>query len=111
MSAPTSATPQRVCPHCSTVAYTAAARCPYCGGGYRRRVLGAVAAMLVTTAVVVLGGVYLLLVEFGDTLDSELDRQVTTVQRDFDRDVRDLQRDIREELDRRFPVPGEPSAP
>ncbi|HEX8102473.1 MAG TPA: hypothetical protein VF533_07675 [Solirubrobacteraceae bacterium] len=106
MSAPSAATPQRVCPRCATVAFTAAARCPYCGGSYRRRPLGAVAAMLAVTAAVVLGGVYLMLVQFGDTLDSELDDQVETVQRDFDRQLRGLQREIREELDRRFPATG-----
>ena len=105
MAAPTqSATPQRVCPHCATVAYTGAGRCPYCRRSYRRRILPAVAAMLLVTAALVLGGVYYLLTEFGDQLDSELDRQVTTVQGDFERDVEGLERSIRRELDRRLPT-------
>ena len=102
--ATTPATPQRICPHCATLAYTAASRCPYCRRGYRRHPQLAVAAMLLVTAAAVLGGVYSMLTSFGDELDSELDRQVRTVQRDFDRDVRDLERGIRRELDRRLPA-------
>ena len=59
--------------------------------------------MLVLFAVVILGGVYYMLTEFGDELDAELDSQVRTVQRDFDGDVRRLQRDIARELDDRLP--------
>jgi hypothetical protein len=67
------------------------------------RILTGVAVMLVLFAVVILGGVYYMLTQFGDELDSELDTQVRTVQRDFDGDVRRLQRDIEEELDERLP--------
>ena len=108
MSASPTATPLRVCPRCSTVAYTAAARCPYCRGAYRRHPLAPLAAMLLATAALVLGGVWILLVQFGDSLDSELDRQVRTVQNDFDRQVGGLQRDLRRELDRRLPAPTAP---
>ena len=59
--------------------------------------------MLVLFAVVILGGVWYMLTQFGDELDSELDSQVRTVQRDFDGDVRKLQRDIERELDERLP--------
>jgi hypothetical protein len=59
--------------------------------------------MLVLFAVVILGGVYYMLTQFGDELDSELDSQVRTVQRDFDRDVRDLERNFERELDERLP--------
>jgi hypothetical protein len=59
---------------------------------------------------VILGGVYYMLTEFGDELESELDSQVRTVQRDFDGDVRRLQRDIEEELDERLPA-GLPTPP
>ncbi len=104
MAASTSATPQRVCPHCATVAYTGAGRCPYCRRSYRRRTLPAMAAMLLLTAALVLGGVYYLLTEFGRELDSQLDRQVSTVQRDVSRDVDGLERGIRRELDRRLPA-------
>ena len=60
------------------------------------RVLAGVAVMLLVSTAVILGGVYYMLVQFGDELDSELDTQVQTVQRDFDRDVRRL-RDSRSE--------------
>ena len=67
------------------------------------RILTGVAVMLVLFAAVILGGVYYMLTEFGDELDSELDSQVRTVRRDFDGDVRRLQRDIRRDLDERLP--------
>lgn len=103
--ATTPATPQRVCPHCATLAYSSERRCPYCRGSYRRHPLVAVAAMLLVTAAVVLGGIYAMLGAFGDELDSELDRQVRTVQDEFGRDVRGLERSIRRELDQRLPAP------
>ena len=68
------------------------------------RTLAGVAVMLVLFAAVILGGVYYMLTQFGDELDSELDSQVRTVQRDFDRDVRRLQRNIEQELDARLPA-------
>ena len=109
MAAPTTpATPQRVCPHCATLAYTADRRCPYCRRSYRRHPLVGVALMLLVTAAAVLGGVLYMLMAFGDELESELDRQVTTVQDDFSRDVRGLQRDIEAELDRRLPAAPSP---
>jgi hypothetical protein len=98
--------PQRACPHCARISRASGGRCPYCGRPFRRRVLPAVAAMLAVTAAVVLGGVWVMLTQFGDELDSELDRQVETVQGDLDRDLRGIQRDIRRELDRRLPSPA-----
>jgi cell division protein FtsX len=109
MEAASASAPQRVCPHCARLSYATGARCPYCRRGFRRRGLHAVAAMLAVTAALVLGGVYLMLIAFGDELDSELDRQVETVQGDLDRDLRDIQRDIRRELDRR--LPAQPATP
>jgi hypothetical protein len=67
------------------------------------RILAGVAVMLVLFAAVILGGVYYMLTQFGDELDSELDSQVRSVQRDFDGDVRRLQRDIERQLDDRLP--------
>lgn len=62
-------------------------------------------ALALVHAVVVLGGVYLMLVEFGDQLDRELNSQVEQVQRDLERDFDDLEedfrREVRRELDRR----------
>jgi predicted PurR-regulated permease PerM len=79
------------------------------------RVLAGVAVMLIVSSAVILGGVYYMLVQFGDELDSELDTQVQTVQRDFDRDVRRLQRDLErqleQELDARLPAVPAPASP
>ena len=87
----------RVCPHCSTIAQTRDARCPYCRRPYRRRSpLPAVLAALALAVGVTLGGVALMLQSFGDSLDRELEEQVDVVQRDFDRDVARLERRIGE---------------
>ena len=59
--------------------------------------------MLILTAALVLGGVYYMLTQFGDELDSELDSQVRTVRRDFDGDVRRLQRNIEQRARRAAP--------
>ena len=100
---------QRVCPHCSTIASTAEARCPFCRRAYRRRSpLPAFAATLALAVAITLGGVALMLQSFGDSLDQEREEQVDVVQRDFDRDVRGLERKIEEELDRRLPAPVTP---
>jgi hypothetical protein len=94
---------ERVCPHCASVATSAESRCPWCRRSYSRHTLAAVAAMLVVTAAIVLGGNWYMLTLFGDELDSKLDREVAKVQRDFDGNVSDLQRDIRRDLDQRLP--------
>ena len=67
------------------------------------RILAGVAVMLIVFAALILGGVYSMLTQFRDELDSELDSQVRTVQRDFDGDVRRMQRQIERELDERLP--------
>ncbi len=96
---------QKLCPSCSTLAYTAGRRCPWCGAGYRRRIWpGLLALMLVQTALV-LGGVAYMLTIFGDELDSQLDTQVDRVERDLDESFDDVRRSVREELDRRLPEP------
>ncbi len=108
-ASPAAQAPDRVCPHCSSIARTVEASCPFCRRAYRRR--SPLPALLVALAVAVaatLGGVALMLQSFGDALERELDDQVEVVQRDFDRDVRGLERRIEEELDRRFPAPVAP---
>ncbi len=96
--------PQRVCPHCSTLARTADARCPFCRGAYRRRSpLPAFAIALLLAVATMLGGTALMLESFGDSLDRELEEQVDVVQRDFDRDVRRLEDRIERQLDERLP--------
>jgi RNA polymerase subunit RPABC4/transcription elongation factor Spt4 len=97
---------QKLCPRCSTLAYTGERRCPWCGAGYRRRIWpGLLALMLVQTALV-LGGVAYMLTIFGDELDSQLDTQVDRVERDLDDSFDDVRRSVREELDRRLPEPA-----
>lgn len=99
--------PQRLCPRCSTIARTVDPHCPYCGTSYRRRSpWGAVVAAVLTTVVLVLGGVALMLVAFGDELDRQITDQVETVERDFDRSVDELQNRIERELDERLPETG-----
>jgi hypothetical protein len=96
---------QRVCPHCARISYEGGRRCPYCGRGFRRSVLPAIAAMLVVFAAVVIGGVGLLLAAFGDELDDQLDGEVERVEREFERNLDSIRDDVREELDRRLPSP------
>lgn len=97
---------QRLCPHCHSFAQTADERCPYCRRRYRRSTLAAAVALAAVAAAVILGGVALLLTSFGGTLEDELDSQVTTVQRDFDRDVQGLERRIERKLDERLGAPA-----
>jgi hypothetical protein len=97
---------QKLCPSCSTLAYTGDRRCPWCGAGYRRRVWGPLLALLLVQTALVLGGVAYMLTVFGDEVDATLDQQVTDVQRDLDESFDDVQRSVREELDRRLPEEG-----
>ncbi|HVL94336.1 MAG TPA: hypothetical protein VM266_00605 [Solirubrobacteraceae bacterium] len=69
---------------------------------------GTLIVLLIVHAAVVLGGVYLMLLSFGDTLDRELDRQVTRVERNLDRDFDRIARGVREELDARLPAAPAP---
>src|SRR3712207_3732944 len=95
--------PQRLCPRCSTIARTVDAHCPFCGSSYRRRgPWGGVLLATVLATGAILIGVLLMLIDFGDRLDDELNDQVEVVQRDFDRDVRGLEDRIERELDERL---------
>ena len=97
---------QKVCPRCSTLAYTGDRHCPWCGAGYRRRLWPALAVLLLVQAVLVLGGTAYMLTMVGDAVDSQLDEEVGRVERELDRSFDDVQRSVREELDRRLsPVP------
>ena len=96
---------QRLCPHCSTLAYTSDDRCPWCGRGYARRSWPALLAVAVVHALLVLAGVAVLLLAAGRELDLRINREVRTVQRDFDDGVDAIRRDLRRELDRRLPAP------
>jgi RNA polymerase subunit RPABC4/transcription elongation factor Spt4 len=94
---------QKVCPRCSTVAYTGDGHCPWCGSSYKRRRWPALLALLVVQTALVIGGVAYMLTVAGDELDSRLDEEVSRVERDLDTSFDDVQRSVREELDRRLP--------
>jgi hypothetical protein len=96
---------QRVCPHCARISYDSGRRCPYCGRSFRRSLVLPVAAMLTVFALVVLGGMFALLVAFGNEMDEQLDREVTRVERELESNFDGIQEDVREELDRRLPEP------
>jgi len=96
---------QKVCPRCSTLAYTGDRRCPWCGAGYRRRTWPALLALLLVQTVLVLGGVAYMLIAAGDELDQTLDDEVSRVERELDASFDDVRRSVREELDRRLPAP------
>ena len=99
---------QRVCPHCARISFEGGARCPYCGSSFVRRRLLGFAAVLTVFAVVVLGGVALLLVAFGNEFDRRIDREVDRVHREFQSDFDGIRQEVREELDRRLPEPTPP---
>jgi hypothetical protein len=105
---PTQVAAQRVCPHCARISYESDSRCPYCGRGFRRSVLPGIAALLAVFAVVVLGGLYLMLVAAGDELDRRLDGEVDRVERELERNFDGIQGEVREELDRRLPATPTP---
>jgi hypothetical protein len=96
---------QKLCPRCSTLAYTGDGHCPWCGGSYRRRLWPTLLVLLLVQAALVLGGTAYMLTVFGDELDRTLDEQVGSVERDLDRSFEDVQQSVRDELDRRLPAP------
>ncbi|HYI19158.1 MAG TPA: hypothetical protein VD836_10640 [Solirubrobacteraceae bacterium] len=100
---------QKVCPHCSTLSFTGAPHCPWCGGGFTRRLWPALLLTGLITAALTLGGTTLLLIRTGEELDAALDDEVTRVERDLDRNFDDIRQSVREELDAR--LPPAPSAP
>jgi hypothetical protein len=96
---------QKLCPRCSTLAYTEEPRCAWCGSSYKRRLWAPLLALLLVQAAIVLGGVAYMLTVLGDEADRTLDEQVTDVQRDLDDSFDEVRRSVREELDRRLPEP------
>ena len=94
---------QKLCPRCSTLAYTGDRHCPWCGAGYKRRLWPALLAMLLIQTALVLGGTAYMFTIAGDEVDKRLDERVTRVERDLDRSFDDVRRSVREELDRRLP--------
>ena len=61
------------------------------------------AFLLFLFAVVVLGGMFLMLVAAGNEADRKLDREVSRVERNLEQQFDDIQGSVREELDRRLP--------
>lgn len=109
MSTPPDPAPQRLCPHCASVAVTAAPACPWCGRSYRRRVVPAIAALLLVQAALILGVTVYALSMTGDTVQTQVDDGITQIEREIDRQVDDIdstvRQELRNELDRRLPAP------
>jgi len=96
---------QKLCPRCSSLAYTGDRHHPWCGGSYRRRPWPALAVAVLVQSAILLGGLAYLGSVAGDELDTRLDREVDRVERNLDRSFDDVQLSVREELDRRLPEP------
>jgi hypothetical protein len=99
---PTTTPAQRVCPHCARIAHSDARRCPFCGRGYKRRLLGSIALLLVVFAVGILGGMAAMVAAVGDRVEDEVDRQVNTVQGELNRSVRSVGEDLADRIDERL---------
>ncbi|WP_354698720.1 hypothetical protein DSM112329_04412 [Paraconexibacter sp. AEG42_29] len=106
--APGAPTPQRLCPHCASVATTADSHCPWCRRSYRRRVLPAVALLLLVQTVLVLGVLITALAMTGDTVQTQVDDGIADIRKEIDDQVDDIdtqvRRELRRELDRRLPA-------
>ena len=96
---------QKVCPRCSTLAYTGDGRCPWCGGSYKRRRWPALLGLLAVQAALLAGGVAYMLTVAADEVDSRVNEEVTRVGRELDASFLEVQRAVRNELDRRLPAP------
>ena len=93
---------QKLCPRCSTLAYTGDRHCPWCGGSYRRRLWPALAAALLVQTVILLGVGALAASYAGDEADRRLRSEVDRVQRDLDDSFDRVEGAVRRELDRRL---------
>jgi len=96
---------QKVCPRCSTLAYTGDRRCPWCGGSYRRRAWPGLLVVLILQTALVLGGVAAMFVVAAREADDKLDTEIERVERDLDQSFETVERTVRRELDRRLPAP------
>jgi hypothetical protein len=99
---------QKLCPSCSTLAYTSERRCPWCGASYRRRRTSGLVALMLVQTLLLLGGVAALLVLAGREAEDRFDRRVDRVERDIDESFEEVEDSVREELDRRLPEDGAP---
>ena len=96
---------QKVCPRCSTLAYTGDRHCPWCGASYKRRVWPGLLVLLVVQTALVLGGVAAMFIVAAEEVDRKLDDEVSRVERDLDASFDEVQRAVRDELDQRVPPP------
>jgi hypothetical protein len=101
--------PQRLCPHCASVAVTAAPKCPWCGRRYRRSsILPALVALALVQSALIIGVVLYALSGTGDTVQNQVDDGIVRIEREIDRQVDDVdstvRRELRRELDRRLPA-------
>jgi RNA polymerase subunit RPABC4/transcription elongation factor Spt4 len=95
---------QKVCPRCSTLAYTGDRRCPWCGASYKRRAWPALFVLLLVQTALVLGGVAAMFLVAGNEVDRKLDDEISRVERDLDDSFDEVERSVRQELDRRIPT-------
>lgn len=95
---------QKLCPRCSTLAFTGDRRCPWCGGSYRRRTWAAPLALILVQTALLLGGMAVVLTVAGEEVDQRLDVRADRIERDLDASFVDIQRSVRRELDRRLPA-------
>jgi RNA polymerase subunit RPABC4/transcription elongation factor Spt4 len=95
---------QKVCPRCSTLAYTGDRHCPWCGASYKRRAWPALFVLLLLQTALVLGGVAAMFVVAGNEVDRKLDDEISRVERDLDDSFDEVERSVRQELDRRIPT-------
>ena len=96
---------QRVCPQCARISYESGPRCPYCSSSFKRRGLFGFVVVMAVFAIVVLGGVALMLVAAGNEFDRRINRQVENVHEEFQSDFDQIEQNVRDELDRRLPEP------
>jgi RNA polymerase subunit RPABC4/transcription elongation factor Spt4 len=96
---------QKVCPRCSTLAYTGDRHCPWCGASYKRRAWPGLLVLLLVQAALVLGGVAAMFIVAGDEVDRKIDDEVSRVERDLDTSFDEVRRAVRRELDERVPTP------
>jgi hypothetical protein len=94
---------QKLCPRCSALAFTTDRRCPWCGSAYRRRIVPALAVLLLVQTALLLGGMAYLAVLAGDEVDTRVDREVTRFERDLDTSFDRVRREVRRELEARPP--------
>jgi RNA polymerase subunit RPABC4/transcription elongation factor Spt4 len=96
---------QKVCPRCSTLAYTGDRHCPWCGASYKRRAWPGLLVLLLVQTALVLGGVAAMFILAGEEVDRKLDDEISRVERDLDASFDEVERAVREELDERVASP------